>query len=87
MSNIDRSDEWKSNQVRVCLSKLLQSNPELYDKILDTTGFAYWFNVLCLLAQHSMWGIEDVENYLRTGSMDRKVWSGEKTRGRDEEKI
>jgi hypothetical protein len=27
-----------------------ESNPELYEKILDTPGFAYYFNELCKLA-------------------------------------
>ena len=75
MSNIGRSDEWKQIEIKKVLDKLLHSNPELYEKILDTTGFAYWFNVLCILGGHSMWSVEDVQNYLRTGSKDRKKWT------------
>lgn len=68
MSNIGRSDEWKQNEVRLCLNEMLKSNPKLYETVLDTTGFAYWLNVLVILAGHSMWSVEDVKMYLQTGS-------------------
>lgn len=33
------------------LDKMLACDGELYERILDTPGFAYWFNQLCLLAK------------------------------------
>jgi hypothetical protein len=75
--NIGRSNEWKDVQVKTCLDEMLKSNSALYEKILDTTGFAYWFNILCIIASHTMWSVEDAQNYLRTGSEDRKKWEVE----------
>ena len=57
-----------------CLDQMLKSSPTVYDLLTDTMGIAYWFNVLTLLACHSMWSVEDVQNYLRTSSKDRKKW-------------
>jgi hypothetical protein len=39
------------HQVYRLLGKMLACNKELYERILDTPGFAYWFNQLCLLAK------------------------------------
>lgn len=73
-SNIGRSDNWKTAQVAAVLDRMMKSNRALYDLVTETTGFAYHFNCLTLLAQHQTWSLQDVEDYLRTGSKKRKDW-------------
>ena len=80
MSNIGRSNEWKKGQTAYALDQMLKADPELYDKITETPGFAYWFNVLCILSYQSMWSVEDVQEYLRTGTKDRKKWNNDANR-------
>jgi len=53
---------------------MIKADPVLYDKVTETTEFAFWLNVLCIIGGHSMWSIEDAKNYLRTGSKKRKDW-------------
>jgi hypothetical protein len=36
---------------RACLEGMMDADPTLYEKILDTPGFAYWFNELAKLAR------------------------------------
>ena len=74
MNNIGRSDEWKASEVRYVLNKLLEIDPNLYDRTTETIGYAYWHNILCIIAIHRMWGVEDAQNYLRTGSDNPKDW-------------
>lgn len=33
------------------LDRMMASNLDLYEKIMDTVGFAYWFNQLCLKSE------------------------------------
>lgn len=39
-----------------CLDKMLEIDRKLYEQIMDTTGFAYYFNNLCLLARKAQDG-------------------------------
>lgn len=41
----------KQNGVIELLDRMLESDKELYEKILDTPGFSYYFNELVKLAQ------------------------------------
>lgn len=41
----------KQIKVAKLLDKMIESDPELYERILDTNGFAFYFNELCLLAE------------------------------------
>ena len=72
MSNIGRSNKWRQDQVHLCWREMEKASPTLYDTITETKDFAYWFNVLGLLAVNSMWSVDDVQNYLRTGSKKKK---------------
>lgn len=44
------TDIIKEIKATKCLSKMIESDKKLYEKILDTKGFAFWFNELVKLA-------------------------------------
>lgn len=52
-------------QVKVAqhLDKMLEIDKELYEKILDTPGFAYHFNQICLLAEtgENWYSVKDLQ--------------------------
>lgn len=41
----------KENKLKDLLDKMMSADMELYEKILDTPGFAFYFNELCNLAK------------------------------------
>lgn len=41
----------KQDLLAYYLDKMLQTDRELYEKILDTQGFSYYFNNICNLAR------------------------------------
>ena len=46
-----RSPEGIADAVTRCLAAMLDADPDLYEQILDTPGFAYHFSQLCILAK------------------------------------
>ena len=36
---------------------MLEADAELYERMIDCAGFAYWFNELCLMAQAAEGGV------------------------------
>ncbi len=45
-------------RVNSFLTKMLETDKELYERILDTDGFAYYFNNLVLMAMHGRHGMK-----------------------------
>lgn len=63
MSKDRREPFWERRQREVyyVLGELLHSDKELYDKITETTGFSYFFNVLCHMAQKPLWTLDAIQ--------------------------